>query len=167
MRATRADEKLEWDGHSGLTGLTAFIVSGPGEDSTPPQGENSCEAGATDAAMTELLMAGLLSQPFFASESLASEAPAELLGAIAEETNSSALGHFVFPCAGPSFARKATVFVVFPKQPFFSPNPHELAAMRFLTQTMLVYAEIVCFTSEPHITTDGQRCVSWQQSGIC
>jgi hypothetical protein len=167
MRATRADEKLGWDGHSGLTGLTAFIVSGPGEDSTP-QGKYSCEAGATDAAMTELLMAAhLLKRPFFACESLASEAQAELLGAFAEETDFSALGHFVFPCAGPSFTRKATIFVVFPKQPFFSPNPHELAAMRFLEQAMLAYAEIVCFTSEPHFATDGQRCVSWQQSGVC
>src|SRR5262249_32529659 len=128
MRATRADEKLEWDGHSGLTGLTAFIVSGPGEDSTL-QGKNRREADATDAAMSELLMAPhLWSQPFSASESFASEAPAEFLSGIADETNPSALGHFVFPLAGPSFARRATVFVVFPKQPFFSPPPPLLSA---------------------------------------
>jgi len=167
MRATRADEKLEWDGHSGLTGLTAFIVSGPGEDSSP-QGKNRCEADAIDAAMSEFLMAAhLWSQAFSASESFASEAPAEFLSGIADETNPSALGHFVFPLAGPSFARRATIFVVFPKQPFFARNPNELAAMRVLTQTMLAYAEIVCLASEPRIATDEERCVSWQQAGVC
>jgi hypothetical protein len=167
MRATSADEEIGWDGYIGLTGLSAFIVSSPVGDSIP-QGASTCEPGEIDAAMTELMVAAhLLRQPFFASEWLASEAAAELLNTVAEETNPSAFGQCNSRLAGLSSARRA-VFVFLPVQPFFSTRPRELAAIRFLAQSVLAYAEIVSFVSEPHIATDGhQRCVIWQQSGVC
>src|SRR5262249_33141472 len=145
-----------------------FIVSSPDEDSTP-QGTRTCEPGEIDAATTELLAAAhLLTQPFFASESLASEAAAGLLNTIAEETNPSAFGRCISPSTGLSFAKRAAILMVLPTQPLFSSRPHEPAAMRFLAQTVLAYAEVVSFISDPHIASDGHRhCVIWQPPGVC